>query len=110
MKSAYGINRCHGAFITAVKNAMPFLFLSGMSIFLKNVKLLTRVKNITTKTTTIVEIGNTPASPGKRTKPTTVSQNSSKNSTMSMLLWTIDLIIKVKNASKIRITRTSVRS
>ena len=25
MKSAYGINRCHGAFITAVKNAMLFL-------------------------------------------------------------------------------------
>ena len=50
MKSAYGINRCHGAFITAVKNAMSFLFLSGMSIFLKNVKLLTRVKNIITKT------------------------------------------------------------
>ena len=74
MKSAYGINRCQGAFITAVKNAMLFLFLSGMSIFLKNVKLLTRVKNIITKTTTtIVGIGNTPAHPGKRTKPTTIS-------------------------------------
>ena len=54
MKSAYGINRCHGAFITAVKNAMSFLFLSGMSIFLKNLKLLTRVKNIITKTTTTI--------------------------------------------------------
>ena len=54
MKSAYGINRCQGAFITAVKNAMLFLFLSGMSIFLKNVKLLTRVKNIITKTTTLL--------------------------------------------------------